>query len=146
MPSPIPAEHSSRERDERRRHTARTSVAGSDGSPVGPTLARLTGRKDGPRPVRDWFEAWRRSPQARLFVSDVEWLALARGAVLLAQYHDPDVSASVRVQTFNAIRTLEASLGGLITDRVKAHVKVRPPEPAPQQAAPVADYRRMLAG
>ncbi len=147
MPSPIPSEHPSRERDARRRHGAKVAtVSGTDNSPTGPTLAKLTGRRDWPRPVRDWFESWRRSPQARLFVSDVEWQQLGRAAYLLEAFHAADTPASVRVQCHTAVRNMEASLGATHTDRVKTHMKIKPAvdEPAAPSAG-VVDYRARLA-
>lgn len=149
MPSQIPKATASRPRDQRRRHASKqATITGADGEPIGPTLARLTGRpaKSWPRQVRDWFETWRRSPQARLFVSDVEWQSLGRCAYLVEQFYGDDTPASVRVQTWNAIRQFESMLGATHTDRVKTHMKIKPAEPeSTSPVAAVVDYAAMLA-
>ena len=145
----FPTEHPARERDRARRHDAKAAtVTGSDSSLIGPPLHRLTGRaiKTWPAPVRDWFDTWRRSPQARLFVSDVEWQTLGRAAYLLERFYDPDTSPGVQVQCFTAVRNLEAALGATHTDRVKTHMKIKPPvDEEPASSAPVVDYRARLA-
>ena len=146
----FPTEHPARERDRARRHDAKAAtVTGSDSSLIGPPLRELTGIaiKDWPPQVRNWYDAWRRSPQARLFVSDVEWESLGRAAFLLRDFYDPATSGGVRVQCANYVRNLEASLGATHTDRVKTHMKIKPPvdeEPA-GSSAPVVDYRARLA-
>ena len=144
--APIPKERGARARDDRRRKGARAeTITGSDSSPVGPTLRKVTGVDEWSRPVVRWFDTWRRSPQARLFVGDVEWETLGRAAYLLEQFYDPDTSPGVRVQTWNAIRALESTLGATHADRVRSHVKIKPAEPEVEQVASVVDYRARLA-
>ncbi|MCB0893081.1 MAG: hypothetical protein KDB51_14900 [Propionibacteriaceae bacterium] len=138
-------EHLSRPRDERARDR-RTVVVGSDGDAIGPSLFEVTGRPAGswPPAVVRWFEAWRRSPQARLFVSDVEWQALGRAAWLVEQYLADDTAPSVRVQTWQAIMRFEGSLGATFSDRVRSQIKVRPAEVGEVPVAPAVDYRWLL--
>ena len=146
--APIPKEAGARARDDRRRKTSRAdTLTGSDSKLIGPTLRKLTAREDWPRPVTRWFDVWRRSPQARLFVSDVEWETLGRCAWLVEQFYDPDTPASVRVQTWNAIRAFESTLGATHADRVRTHLKIKPAEQPsqPQTGAKVVDYRSRLA-
>jgi len=146
--APLPGEHFTRERDARRLSKAKAShVSGTDGDPIGPTLSELTGVKaaDWPKPVRDWFDAWRRSPQARLFVSEVEWRALARWAYLLQMVHDPDTSHQSRIQSWNSLARLESSLGATHVDRIKSHMKIKPAETEAPKPPATVDYRAMLA-
>ena len=147
MPSPIPSEHPARARDARRRHATKiATVTGSDTGVIGPTLTKLTGRvtKSWPQPVRDWFDAWRRSPQARLFVSDVEWQHLGRAAYILESFYDPATPASVRVQCATYVKNIESLLGATHTDRVKTHMKIKPVESVEPAPPATVDYRSML--
>lgn len=141
-------EHLSRPRDERRRDASRT-VTGTDDKPLGPSLYELTGRPASdwhPRVVA-WFDAWRRSPQARLFVGRVEWESLGRCAFLLEQYYDPACSPSLRVRVWSAISRQESSLGATHADRTRAGIKVKPMEPAAASApTPNTDYYRGVVG
>lgn len=147
---PAPKPTASRERDHKRRHTSRSTITGSDGRPVGPSLYELTGRAArewNPR-VRAWFEAWRCSPQARLFVSGVEWELLGRAAVLLEQFFDPATSPAVRVQTQQAVRALESQMGATHADRVKLHMRIAAATPEETERsepdADVVDYRSLV--
>ena len=144
--APVPKENGARARDDRRRKGSRAeTIAGSDSSPIGPTLRKITGRSDWSRQVVRWFDTWRRSPQARLFVSDVEWETLGRAAYLVEQFYDIDTPPAVRVQTWNAIRAFESTLGATHADRVRTHLKIRPAEVEPTPEAKVVDYRSRLA-
>lgn len=149
---PAPKPTASRDRDAKRRHQSKTTITGSDGEPIGPSLFELTRvpAKSWRRQTRQWFEAWRRSPQARLFVSGVEWESLGRCAYLVEQFYDAKTPASVKVQIWNAIRGFESLLGATHTDRVKTHMRIAAPDPSPKQqdgqGAKVIDYQAMVAG
>ena len=145
MPRPI-KEHRSRDRDTRRRDNDRQVVVGSDSTEIGPSLHALTGipAKAWRPQTRRWYAAWRRSPMARLFVSDVEWESLGRCASMVEMFYDPATPASVRVQTWNAIRAFESLLGGTHSDRVKSHMKIRPADEPTGPSVAGVDYRAML--
>lgn len=138
-------EHLSRPRDERRR-AAKAVVVGSDDEPIGPSLFEVTGRpaKQWPAAVVRWYDAWRRSPQARLFVGEVEWQALGRAAWMVEQYLDPACPPSVKVQTWQALARFEGLLGATQTDRARSQIKVRPAEAGSVPVAPPVDYRSLL--
>jgi hypothetical protein len=111
-------------------------------------LFEVTGRpgKDWPPAVVRWWDAWRRSPQARLFVGEVEWQALGRAALMLELYFDPECPASVRVQVWQALARFEGLLGATHSDRVRSQIRVKPAEPVPVVGSPrlVPDYRELL--
>jgi hypothetical protein len=94
------------------------------------------------KPVLDWWETWRRSPQAKLFV-DTDWQRLRMLAPLVASYWEcPDR------QVLAEIRQNETLLGATHLDRLRARMKVDKPGAAevPAGVAALDEYRRNLAG
>lgn len=136
MPGPPPAEN-------RRRRNADTfggqQTVSSDGEPVGPALEGVWSDA-----ARAYWDTWRRSPQARLFL-DTDWMRLRLLVPLVESY-----LASPHHMKLAEIRQNESLLGATHVDRLKGRIKVAGPE-AETQAPPAGvtaldEYRRALSG
>lgn len=97
-----------------------------------------------PQVVLDWWDTWRRSPQAKTFVG-TDWQRLLMLAPLVAQFFEcPDKGVMAE------IRQNESLLGATHVDRLKARIKVTPagsePTASPAGVAALDDYRRALSG
>lgn len=92
-------------------------------------------RVRGPRPdpdwspaVRDWYETWRRAPQAQAFQA-TDWQRLRMLAPLVEQYfRDP------KSTLMDTIVRSESLLGATHVDRLRARIKVE--QPAASESAP----------
>lgn len=136
MPGPLPSES-------RRRRNADTfggnrSVR-DDGERCGEQLGGVWSQ-----PVLDWWDTWRRAPQAKMFVG-TDWQRLRMLAPLVAAYWEcPDF------RLLAEIRHNEGLLGATHADRLRGRIKVeREPAEASEQAPGVTaldEYRRNLAG
>lgn len=95
-----------------------------------------------PQYVLDWWDTWRRSPQAKAFVN-TDWQRLRMLAPLVAAYWEaPDRSIMAE------IRQNETLLGATYADRLRNRIKVERPAAAEVAAAGVTaldEYRRQLA-
>lgn len=107
-----------------------------DGELRGPAL---TG--DWSEAVRSWYDTWRRSPQAQLFVA-TDWMRLRMLAPLVAGYMKLPTK-----DVLSEIRLNESLLGATHTDRLKARIAVQKPDEQTEVPAGVTaldDYRRVL--
>lgn len=99
-----------------------------DGSLHGPELPHETLYT--PRTV-DWYETWRRAPQAAAFVG-TDWQRLQMLAPLVDEYFlEPSTKLLAE------IRLNESLLGATHVDRMRGRIKVEPAKPQP--AAGVTD-------
>lgn len=98
-----------------------------------PTLGRRPGGGRWSVAVREWFEVWRRSPQASQFV-ETDWNALRRCAVLLEEFY-ADPSAALAAE----IRQIEAKLGATVDDRMRLRLRVHPRVAVDDAPAPEAE-------
>lgn len=122
---PMPKAHRQRERDTKRRDRDVVTVR-PDGVLRGPELPE--GHGFSPATV-EWYETWRRSPQAQLF-EETDWLALQVVLPLVEQhFRRPSAAAA------SEIRLTVASLGGTYADRLRvAKIKVEREEEEEQEA------------
>ena len=106
-----------------------------------PTLGRRPGGGRWSAATRDWFEVWRRSPQASQFV-ETDWSALRRCALLLEVFF-ADPSAALAAE----IRQIEAKLGATVDDRMRLRLRVhsRPAVAESAEAEPEGRPRLSVA-
>src|SRR5690606_40516623 len=93
-------------------------------------LEELTLRDDWSPYVRQWYETWRRSPQAAYFL-DTDWQRLGLLARAVAQ-----VERKMSATLMGEIRMNEERLGATVTDRMRARMEL---EQAEQDKAPVLE-------
>jgi hypothetical protein len=112
--------------DERRRRNQSEplTVMQADGESHGPDLPEGV---DWPDATRDWWDTWRRAPQAQTF-TDTDWSFLLDTAVLHMEFWDGDRSVAAE------LRLRAAKFGATPEDR--ARLKIAVGEPAKPQAAP----------
>lgn len=120
---PAPKDTRSRARDQRRIEDQLTVIA-SDGGVHGPELPDSL---DWPDATRDWWDTWRRSPQAQTF-TDTDWSFLLDTAVLHMEFWDGNRSVAPE------LRLRAAKFGATPEDR--ARLKIAVGEPATGKAAP----------
>lgn len=131
--------HASKPADQRRRRNAPAHdevVVRDDGELRGPELA---GTWDAT--VLEWYETWRRSPQAQLFEA-TDWQRLRTLAPIVQAYFRRPSAAAL-----SEIRMNEERLGATHTDRMRARIRVERDDEQ-RDAAPVlsiADRRSDLA-
>ncbi|SCL33046.1 hypothetical protein GA0070616_4621 [Micromonospora nigra] len=105
----------------RRRRNAPThgeTILPDDDVVRGPELATLTaGREFRPETVA-WFDTWRRSPQAAVFIA-TDWLRLATLAPIVDAYWRRPSAAAL-----SEIRMNEERLGATVVDRMRARMRV----------------------
>lgn len=109
-----------------------------DGEPLGPPLTGLNWSQA----ALAYYETWRRSPQAKLFL-DTDWMRLRMLVPLVERYLDaPDP------KTLAEIRQNESLLGATHQDRLRARIRVDKPAEVETPAGVTAldEYRRDLAG
>ena len=129
---PVPAE-------KKRRRNVDTFAEGAqhvtdDGVPRGPEAD-----EDWSPLVRDWWETWRRSPQAQTFVG-TDWQRLRMLAPLVESYLTGDLKA------MSEIRLNESLLGATHADRLRNRVKVERVGSAPEASVTRLYDRDRLAG
>lgn len=107
---PAPAERKRRRNADTYADVAATVV--DDGEVCGPEPD-----EDWSASVRDWFETWRRSPQAKVFVG-TDWQRLRMLAPTVEAYVAGDLKAMTE------IRLNESLLGATHADRLRNRVKV----------------------
>ena len=125
--------HSPKPEGQRRRRNAPTHDSKplvQDGEIRGPELEELTLRDDWSPYVRQWYETWRRSPQAAYFL-DTDWQRLGLLARAVAQ-----VERKMSATLMGEIRMNEERLGATVTDRMRARMVI---EEAEQDKAPVLE-------
>ena len=103
-----------------------------DGEIRGP---ELSGNWD--QSVRDWYEVWRRAPQAALF-EETDWMRLQTLAHIVQAYHRRPSAAAL-----SEIRMNEERLGATITDRMRARINIVEDEPpALAEVKPISSRER----
>lgn len=114
---PLPKATHQRERDTKRRQDGTVTVE-DDGEVRGPEL----GVAYGPDTL-EWYETWRRAPQAALFTS-TDWQRLKLLAPIVdSHFRRPSAAA------LSEIRLNEERLGALYVDRVRAKIRIGSDEP-----------------
>jgi hypothetical protein len=114
----------------------RVSVV-NDGDLVGPALEGTWSEE-----TRAWWDIWRRSPQAKTFLT-TDWVRLRDIARLREVFANKPTALM-----FAEIRQNEALLGATYTDRLRARMKVEQPSSkieAPAGVAAIDAYRNRLA-
>jgi hypothetical protein len=94
--------------------------------------------------VRSWWDTWRRSPQAKTFLS-TDWMRLRMVAPLLQDYLVRPTAIKLA-----EIRQNESLLGATHADRLRARMKVEKPATetteVPAGVAAMEQYRNRLTG
>ncbi|OZV74779.1 hypothetical protein CA850_29830 [Micromonospora echinospora] len=125
--------HAPKPDGQRRRRNAPThgeTVLPDDDVVRGPELAGLTaGREFRPETVA-WFDTWRRSPQAAVFIS-TDWLRLATLAPIVDAYWRRPSAAAL-----SEIRMNEERLGATVVDRMRARMRVETDDEAAEGDLP----------
>lgn len=103
-------------------HEHRTVIP--DGEIRGPALKGTWDQS-----VLDWYEVWRRSPQAALF-EETDWMRLQTLASIVQAYHRRPSAAAL-----SEIRMNEERLGATYTDRMRARIIIDRESPEPELAA-----------
>lgn len=92
--------------------------------------------------VRSWWDTWRRSPQAKVFLA-TDWMRLRMVAPLLERY-----LLSPHHLVLAEIRQNESLLGATHTDRLKGRIKVERKMPqstdAPAGVTAIDKYKKNL--
>lgn len=134
---PAPKDSHARARDTARR-TAPVVVVKADGEPHGPDLPDGL---DWPDATRDWWETWRKSPQAAMF-TETDWSFLLDTAVLHMEFWDGNRSVAAE------LRLRAAKFGATPEDRARLKIAVgepaKPTQAAPRTRAAVARKGRLL--
>lgn len=106
----------------RRNLAAELTVIAADGETHGPGLPDGI---DWPDATRDWWETWRRSPQAQTF-TDTDWSFLLDTAILHMEFWDGNRAQAAE------LRLRVAKFGATPEDR--ARLKIAVGEPTPKAA------------
>jgi hypothetical protein len=89
-----------------------------------------------------WYETWRHSPQAELFI-ETDWLRLHLLAQLVDALYDDDTAMAKRGSIMAEIRNNEKLLGATVADRGSLYLSVRAPAVQDTtRATPGASSRR----
>ena len=122
----------------RRNKVNEVEIAAGEFPPIGPPLPTHFGPDGGEvrfsKRTRERYEAWRRSPQSRHFLSS-DWDRLLDLAPLWHALEQNPLDTRLLAE----VRAMEKTLGATIEDRLRAHIKVTAPKPAgdaPQAAKP----------
>jgi hypothetical protein len=119
---PVPKDPSQRRR--RNADPAAGAVLPSTG-PDGPTPV-LPGGHDYDSRTLAWYETWRSSPQAAMFLA-TDWQRLHMLAQLVEQYW-----AEPKKELLSEIRLNEAAIGGTAADRARLRWTVADPDEGPK--------------
>lgn len=105
--------------------------------------------------TREWWNTWRRSPQAKVFL-DTDWQYLLETASLHHEFWDEDTPSTQRVKLASEIRMRVQSWGATYADRLKLRMRSPSPADAPPAATTddktpagvtsMVDYRKRLTG
>jgi hypothetical protein len=133
---PAPSGMRSRERDQRRDEAAVVVIAADDVL-RGPDLPDT---HEWPQQTRDWWDTWRKAPQAQTF-TDTDWSFLLDTAVLHGEYWlgDRSVAAELRLRV--------AKFGATPEDRARLKMSIgeaKTPPPARLQTRATKDRRGRL--
>jgi hypothetical protein len=130
IPGPPPSENKRRRNKDEYADQAVTVSA--DGTVEGPELPGADGYL--PQTV-EWYETWRRAPQAAVFTV-TDWQRLHMLAPIVdAFWQEPST------KLLSEIRLNESLMGATHLDRMRARIKIEQPKPTPQraQSSKVAD-------
>lgn len=119
---PLPKDQHQRERDTKRRQADAITLT-DDGEIRGPALRGTFSEN-----TVEWYETWRRSPQAQLFLA-TDWERLQLLAPLVDMHFRRPAAAYL-----TEIRMTEERLGALVVDRIRAKIRVSQDE---RELAPV---------
>jgi len=119
-----PAPKDPAERVRRNKPDAPTIVVADDGETHGPELPEGF---EWPAATCDWWETWRRSPQAQTF-TDTDWSFLIDTAVLHAEFWLGNRSLAAE------LRLRSAKFGATPEDRARLKLEVGEPPAAPTRA------------
>lgn len=132
-----PAPKDAAERRRRNKPDAPTIVVTADNETRGPDLPETF---EWPRATIDWWETWRRSPQAKTF-TDTDWSFLIDTAVLHAEFWLGNRAHA------GELRLRAAKFGATPEDRARLKLEVgEPPAPTSRGLQPkaVKDRRQRL--
>jgi len=130
-------------KENRRRRNADTyeghQVTVAEGVPVDSPV--LPGAREYLKRTRDWYDAWRSSPQAQTFTV-TDWQRLHMLAPIVDRYFREPTTALMA-----EIRLNESLLGATHADRLRARIKVEvAPKEVPEGVPSIDEYRRRLTG
>ena len=112
----------------RRNKVFEAEVEAGEFPPIGPPLPTHFGPDGGKvrfsKRTRERYEAWRRSPQSRHFLSS-DWDRLLDLAPLWHALEQNPLDTRLLAE----VRAMEKTLGATIEDRLRAHIKVTAPKP-----------------
>lgn len=129
--------HAKKENGRNRNGTPHASRSyARDGKVRGPELARISHREGWPPFVLEWWETWRRAPQAVDF-EETDWLRLA----LLAPFYESMITKP-SAAALSEIRMNEERLGATVVDRMRARMTIEPREDEDAPLAAVQPIRR----
>lgn len=138
-PGPTPKDPAQRAR--RNKDAGQSFVLASDGSLVGP---ELPSDREWGQATRDFYNTWRRSPQARAF-EDTDWLDLTLCAVMYEKIYYSSKPSSMMI---GELRQHLSKLGSTIEDRQKLRMKIEHGDKhIPDDVSSITDFRsRYKAG
>ncbi|MFG3715793.1 hypothetical protein [Micromonospora sp. NPDC047730] len=125
--------HAPKSEATRRRRNTPThgeTVLPDDDEVRGPELADLTAGREFRAETVAWFETWRRSPQAAVFIA-TDWLRLATLAPIVDAYWRRPSAAAL-----SEIRMNEERLGATVVDRMRARMRVETDDEAAEDDLP----------
>lgn len=102
--------------------------------------------------TRDWWDMWRRSPQAQRF-RDTDWFFMLETARLVEIYWNPpeDATVSMVKSVGTEIRLRLQGYGNTDLDRQRMRMNIKPkspvavvPDEGAAEPASMADYRKRL--
>jgi len=112
----------------RRNKVNEVEIAAGEFPPIGPPLPTHFGPDGGKvrfsKRTRERYEAWRRSPQSRHFLSS-DWDRLLDLAPLWHALEQNPLDTRLLAE----VRAMEKTLGATIEDRLRADIKVTAPKP-----------------
>lgn len=93
----------------------------------------------------EWWETWRRSPQAKLMTA-TDWQSHLATAVLHNMLWNPRANAGAvsMTQVANAVKSREASLGATVEDRKKLRIVVDTPQTLENELQEVEDAANVV--
>ena len=124
---PAPKETRSRTRDQKKRESEQTVVV-EDDEVRGPELPEGI---DWPDATLEWWDTWRKSPQAQTF-TDTDWSFLLDTAVLHMRFWDGDNKVA------GELRLRAAKFGATPEDRARLKLSVGQPQPGSTGSAPAS--------
>ena len=130
----------------RRNKVREVEIAAGEFPPIGPRLPTHFGPDGGKvrfsKRTRERYEAWRRSPQSRHFLSS-DWDRLLDLAPLWHALEQNPLDTRLLAE----VRAMEKTLGATIEDRLRAHIKVTEPKPdAEPSPLPKSAHRLQVVG